>query len=147
MKCYLHEHRRELLEVLSTWMSQWLWTTFLMNVRRVGDELRWRGDIHLLKPFIGHNRSAHGHQLEVMVEMLYAWIEKHNLGVIGSALHLNEKLVMRSVETGLIFYMSICEKYKRGRNSPCGVEVKGVVRNLVPWSFCDCCSLKFRQIS
>ena len=51
----------------------------------------------VLKPFIGHNRSAHGHQPEVMVEMLYAWIQKHNLGVIESALHLNEKLVMVSI--------------------------------------------------
>ena len=32
-----------------------------------------------------------------MVEMLYVWVEKHNLGVIGSALHLNEKLVMVSI--------------------------------------------------
>lgn len=83
MKCCLCGHRStawELLEVLSTWMSHRLWTTFLINVRRVGDELRWRGDIHLLKPFIGHNRSAHGHQLEVMVEMLHAWIEKAQPG-------------------------------------------------------------------
>ena len=42
MKRYLRGHRStawELLEVLSTWMSHWLWTTFLINVQKVGDEL------------------------------------------------------------------------------------------------------------
>ena len=43
------------------------------------------------------NWSGHGYKSEVSIyEMLSAWIEKH-MEVVGSALHLDERLVMRQI--------------------------------------------------
>ena len=42
-----------------------------------------------------HTRFAHGQKPEVVDEMLYAWIEKH-MGVVGSDLHMDERLMYYS---------------------------------------------------
>ena len=50
-------------------------------------------DTHLLMLFIGQNLSAHADRVNVMNEMISAWIAKHNR-IVGRALQLDERPIM-----------------------------------------------------
>lgn len=44
----------------------------------------------IYESFIGHNQYAHKHQLKVMDETFFAWIERHKRVVENHAFHLGE---------------------------------------------------------
>lgn len=52
--------------------------SYIIGEMRVDGELQFNTslDLHLLKPFMGHNLSIHRSKLEVVVGMMNAWIAK-----------------------------------------------------------------------
>lgn len=52
--------------------------SYISGEMRVDGELQFYSslDLHLLKPFMGHNLCIHRSKLEVMVGMINAWIAK-----------------------------------------------------------------------
>ena len=51
--------------------------------------VRYQQHIHLLKPFMGHNRSAHAHNLRLCMKCCHSG-EKSPVELLESALHLAE---------------------------------------------------------